>query len=164
MQLADLDPSAAEAAVEYTTRMTLADKWTPGRDGNASDWIGRMIKKVRELKAAKPIAPATVTIAGDDIPDGYYAIADCGPNDINFFRISSWQGRRYVKIQASGELHPIRNPERINAVFSAIRTVGIKDAMGAYGIHIGRCGRCRRVLTDDLSRARGIGPDCWGKM
>jgi len=33
--------------------------------------------------------------------------------------------------------------------------------MARYGQEIGSCGRCNRRLTDDLSRERGIGPECW---
>jgi hypothetical protein len=35
------------------------------------------------------------------------------------------------------------------------------EAMRRYGILIGCCAYCGRSLTDDLSRLRGIGPDCW---
>lgn len=34
-------------------------------------------------------------------------------------------------------------------------------AMMTYGKLLGVCAYCGRSLTDDLSRARGIGPDCW---
>jgi len=34
-------------------------------------------------------------------------------------------------------------------------------SMARYGQEIGSCGRCNRRLTDDLSRERGIGPECW---
>jgi hypothetical protein len=42
------------------------------------------------------------------------------------------------------------------------------DPVGAaerYGLEIGKCGICHRTLTNDISRARGIGPVCaerWG--
>lgn len=35
------------------------------------------------------------------------------------------------------------------------------EAMMRYGVLLGRCSYCGRSLTDDLSRLRGIGPDCW---
>jgi hypothetical protein len=37
-------------------------------------------------------------------------------------------------------------------------------AMLRYGQEIGRCGHCNRTLTDEASRAAGIGPVCAGKM
>jgi hypothetical protein len=36
-------------------------------------------------------------------------------------------------------------------------------ALSLYGTTIGRCGHCRRTLTDPESRARGIGPVCYGR-
>lgn len=160
-QLADLDHATALQADTYTGRMTAAGKWTPGREGNASDWIGRMIAKVRELKGSTP-AKAPVVEDFGDVPAGYYALdTDDG---IKFYRVTrSDDGRTFVRVQASDEFHLICNrvskTEIINAILADTR-----GAMELYGQHIGRCGRCHRTLTDELSRSRGIGPDCWGKM
>lgn len=35
---------------------------------------------------------------------------------------------------------------------------------GFETMHMGRCGRCCRPLTDPVSVALAIGPDCWAKM
>lgn len=35
------------------------------------------------------------------------------------------------------------------------------EAMQRYGKELHKCSYCGRSLTDDLSRERGIGPDCW---
>jgi hypothetical protein len=37
-------------------------------------------------------------------------------------------------------------------------------SMARYGIEFGHCGRCGRSLTDEESRTRGIGPECWKNM
>lgn len=34
-------------------------------------------------------------------------------------------------------------------------------AKATYGQIIGKCGHCHKRLTDETSRKRGIGPDCW---
>ena len=34
-------------------------------------------------------------------------------------------------------------------------------ALQEYGRQLNKCGYCGRSLTDELSRERGIGPDCW---
>jgi uncharacterized protein DUF6011 len=161
-QLADLDRDTADKAAEYTAGMTENGKWTPGRDGTASMWIGRMIAKVRELKANRPVtvtAPATDDYT--DIPKGYYAVEG---DSMKFYRVTKWNGRTFIKVQASDELHPITNPATRHAIFTAIRTAGADQAMALYGQHIGRCGRCRRTLTDATSRSLGIGPECRKKM
>jgi hypothetical protein len=172
-QLEDLDHDTAVTAREYTDGMTSRGLWTSGMDGNASRWIGNMIAKVRELKAAArvevPVAATTSIDPFADVPDGYYAVAD-GEGVIKFYRVttggpdSRYAGVRFLKVQASDEFHPIRNRAIRTSIFTTIRTVGVQASMALYGQHIGRCGRCHRTLTDADSRARGIGPDCLGKM
>lgn len=169
MQLAELDPQVAAAAVEYTTRMTVQGKWTPGREGNASDWIGRMITKVRELRSLARAVPVPVAPSFDsykDIPTGYYALVGTeGSDDIKFYRVNHHKsGRLYVNACASDERHPIRVWATRKAVLDGIRSMGWKESTALYGAKIGSCGRCHRTLTDATSRARGIGPDCWEKM
>lgn len=169
MQLGELDPEVAEKAVDYTTRMTVAGKWTRGREGNASEWIGRMIAKVRELKAIRAANPQRNNNGDDEfqsIPNGYYAVNDSGaPDDIHYFRISRFRdGGIKVQEQASDTLYPVRRGPRRTAILKTIQAVGWRPAQELYGRTIGRCGRCNRTLTDKVSRDRGIGPDCWDKM
>jgi hypothetical protein len=176
MQLAELDHDTAEAAVAYTTRMTLAGKWTPGREGNASSWIGRMIAKVRELKAANRTAQAKAEAKPgfdkyEDIPSGYYALPGEG-DDIKFYRVNhkdgkgQYEGRHFTNVDAcaSDNRHPIKVWATRKAILDGIRAMGWKASTALYGSKIGSCGRCHRSLTDAESRARGIGPDCWSKM
>jgi Family of unknown function (DUF6011) len=40
---------------------------------------------------------------------------------------------------------------------------GAEQASKRYGRELGNCGRCGRTLTDDASRAAGIGPVCASK-
>lgn len=171
MQLAELDAKIAEDAVAYTTKMTLHNAWTPGKQGNASRWIGNMITKVRELKARPVVAPVVADTkpafdAYDDIPTGYYALVEDAEADIiKFYRVNHHKsGRLYVDACASDERHPVRVWATRKAVLDGIRAMGWKASTALYGSKIGSCGRCHRTLTDADSRARGIGPDCWGKM
>lgn len=157
------------AARKYIDKMDAANAWTPGKEGNASRWIGNLIKKVRELKARPVEVTAPANAAADasfqDIPNGYYAVGDAGPDDIHFFRISRFRdGGIKVQEQASDTLHPVRRGGRRTAILTTILHVGPAAASALYGQTIGRCGRCNRTLTDATSRARGIGPDCWDKM
>lgn len=166
-QLMELDTDAWTQAVDYTRKMNENAAWTPGREGNASRWIGNLIKKVRELKA-RPMQVATPSDSDasfQDIPNGYYAVGDAGPDDIHYFRISRFRdGGIKVQEQASDTLHPVRRGGRRTAILNTILHVGPAAASALYGQTIGRCGRCNRTLTDATSRARGIGPDCWDKM
>lgn len=168
-QLSTLDQDTWQQALDYNLRMDEANAWDPSRDGNVSRWITRLKAKVADLKSR----PASVEIrtgyptddAHQDIPNGYYAVADAGPDDIHFFRISRFRdGGIKLQEQASDVLHPVRRGGRRTAILNTIQTVGWRNAQELYGRTIGRCGRCGRTLTDAESRARGIGPDCWGKM
>lgn len=183
-QIRELDTDLADQAEAYTDNMTAHDKWTPGREGNASAWIGRMITKVRALRDGNRNRPAVypagdlhagVTVdypvkkfdAYDDIPSGYYAIHDDSDERddvIKFYRIKHRQGSLYVDAMASDERHPVRVWATRKVILDTIREMGWAASTALYGSKIGKCGRCHRTLTDADSRARGIGPDCWGKM
>jgi hypothetical protein len=177
LQLADLDGETAGLAVDYTTRMTLQGKWTPGRDGNASAWIGRMITKVRELKNAPRTAPVPAP-AAVDIPAiewkrfdknnkpmcQYFAVEIDGTTKFYRIKPGTKPGWWWVDAQASDAMYPVRNVATKTAIIKAITDHGVTACMEAYGRLIGSCGRCGRTLTDETSRAKGIGPDCEGKM
>jgi hypothetical protein len=161
-RLAALDPATGEAARTYTTGMTENGKWTPGRDGNASAWIDRMLNKERELKAARPAAPTTTA----EVPDGRYAVEEDGT--LKFFHVRNgkantrWAGFVFVDIQASDDTYPLKDRARKTRVLASI-AADLEAASRRYGQELGVCGRCGRTLTDEESRAYGIGPICRDK-
>jgi hypothetical protein len=117
--------------------------------------------------AKKATATAPAPSAASDVPEGYYAIDF--DDTVRFFRVDcptegKWAGRTFVSVQASDEFHSIRNADKRNAILSAIKAQGIKESMVRYGHLIGRCGVCNRTLTDETSRAMGIGPVCREKF
>jgi Family of unknown function (DUF6011) len=118
----------------------------------------------------KPLGSDTST---GDVPDGYYALrgVEGHKNDISFFRLrspgpmSNWHGRQFVdQVVGHGKRYPVKEKATRDKIYNLIREQGINEARQLYGQEIGQCGRCGRELTDDTSRARGIGPDCWGMM
>lgn len=128
--------------------------------GQASDLISATLqtpKATQTVAAPKLLAPK--------VPSGRYAIDVDGV--VKFFKVDcptegQWAGRTFVKIQASDELHPVRG-EAAKAVLILIA----KDPKAAsllYGRELGHCGICGRTLTDEDSRARGIGPICAEKV
>ena len=114
-----------------------------------------------EASAAKPrYRPA---MPDQKVEDGRYAVEEDGV--LKFFRLKNGRKAGYVflDIQASDEWHAIRNVTRIRSIVALIA----RDAHGAmirYGHELGVCGRCGRTLTDEASRAAGIGPVCAGKQ
>jgi len=96
-------------------------------------------------------------------PEGRYAIL---VDDVTkFYKIDAplegkWAGYVFVKVQASDELHPIRSRDSREAIINDIIDQGWKESLLRYGREIGRCGHCGRTLTNEESRAYGIGPVC----
>jgi uncharacterized protein DUF6011 len=100
------------------------------------------------------------------VPAGRYALR--GEDDVvKFYRFDKptegkWAGYTFLKAQSSDDLYPIRNQAEKNRILAAIA----EDILGAeqlYGQELGKCSRCGRTLTDETSRKRGMGLDCWNK-
>jgi hypothetical protein len=132
------------------------------------------IRDARPATTASPAAPvvevaARVTITAGptpDVPAGHYAVEN-EDGVLRFYEVDRptegrWAGRTFVSVQASDERHPVRGAAGV-AVLTKI-AVDAKAAMIRYGMEIGRCGHCNRTLTDEASRAAGIGPVCASKM
>jgi hypothetical protein len=177
-QIQKLDAKLGQQAADYTARKTEAGTWTPGRGGNASDWISRMIAKVRELRdAPKPVQvtetvvqdrPANVqhdempvreTKNGKPMPQ-YYAVEIDGVTKFYRIKAGTKPGWWWIEAQASDKFHPVKNVTTKNTILRAIIDQGAEECMRNYGRKINHCGRCHVVLTDATSRANGIGPDC----
>lgn len=160
--ITELDPADGAKARTYTDGMTEHGKWTPGRDGNASGWIGRMIAKRDALRAAaaavrQPVAPDTLPT----VADGRYAVEHEGT--LKFFKVKNGQrGFVFLDRQASDDLYPIKN-RATKAEILALIAADPHAALVRYGRELGVCGRCGRTLTDEASRAAGIGPICIDK-
>jgi hypothetical protein len=106
--------------------------------------------------------------AGDgvaDVPAGRYAVEDNGT--LKFYKVDrpadgKWAGRTFVKVQASDNEFPVRGAAAARVLRLIARDP--KAAMLRYGAELGHCGHCGRTLTNEESRAAGIGPICAGKM
>jgi len=100
------------------------------------------------------------------IPAGHYATASLtGNNDLDFWRVDrpesgQWAGRIFVKRIIGGRPEAPVNGSVRYAALEAIVKAGIDEAGTLYGVTLGQCRRCNRHLTDEVSRALGIGPDC----
>jgi uncharacterized protein DUF6011 len=92
---------------------------------------------------------------------GRYALVKDGVT--KFYRVSlgkgQWAGRTFVNAQASDEQYPIRNTTERERILAEI-AVNPAEAAQRYGVELGKCSRCGRTLTDETSRALGIGPEC----
>ena len=112
----------------------------------------------RQTKAAA--TPAATEVP--DVPAGRYAVEN-EDGDLRFYKVDRpeegrWAGYTFLSVQASDEFHPIKGSAR--AVILGKIAVDPKAASARYGTLLGSCGVCGRTLTDETSRARGIGPEC----
>lgn len=178
-QLGELDRSAADKGREWFERnaATLTKV-------QASDWINRLKDKIessRNNNHAPVAAPAGnrnawtewTTVAAELFaagghPSGVrFAVPteDGATNTLAFWWLSTfeWNGhKRYKLRQVIGGQGPVRvrlSPEAMTAIVRKA-LIDPRAAMARYGQELGSCGRCGRVLTNDESRAMGIGPEC----
>jgi hypothetical protein len=140
-QITELDGETGRKAAEYTAGMTERGLWTPGREGNASAWISRMIAKERELaQAARATAPATPAA---EVPAGRYAVEEDGT--LKFFHVrhgktgTRWAGWVFVDIQAGDETYPLKDRSR-KARILALIAQDVEGALCRYGQELGVCG------------------------
>jgi hypothetical protein len=150
-KLAGATPAELEAAIAgiQTSIPTLSKK-------AASAWIERLL--------AMPNLPTAARADGPDVPSGHYAIRT---DVVRFYKVDRpekgrWAGFTFLSIQASDELHPVKG-EKKHDILAAIAE-DPKAASLLYGLELGVCGVCCRTLTDETSRAAGIGPVCREKM
>lgn len=139
------------------------------RDG--STWV---VEHIDECPPTTDTVTAAARAAVDgpravDVPAGHYATPSrTGNNDLDFWRVDRptegrWAGRTFVKRMIGGHPDtPVRGSEA-HAALAAIADYGIERSATLYGTEIGRCYVCNRTLTDETSRALGIGPDCRGR-
>lgn len=139
----------------------------------ASEIIENLLAQPRE---ARPVVTEPVKGDGLDlrhVPSGHYAVrTDDGV--VKFFKIDNldkgkWAGWVFVKAQASDDFFKT-GAQRPGCAYRGgqadLLTRIAADPQAAcalYGHEIGVCGICGRTLTDEESRARGVGPVCAGK-
>ena len=121
-----------------------------GTDGTglSFDAASAMITALLDAPKAK--------IGAHGIRHGRYAFQPAeGP--AQFYRVA--QGGRIYVIAGPSE-HPYNG--KLNEALEAIKA-DTKTHAALYGQLIGQCGRCGLPLTDEVSRAQGLGPICIGK-
>jgi hypothetical protein len=157
-EITDRDSETGAQARAYTDGMTEHGKWTPGREGNASAWISRMIAKADQLRRFAQIETRK-TESTVEVADGRYAVEEDGV--LKFFKVKNGgrPGFVFLDVQASDDWHAIRNVTRIREIVALIAR-DTEAASLRYGQEIGECGDCGRTLTTEASRARGRGPIC----
>jgi len=103
-----------------------------------------------------------------DLPDGRYGVENVPghKNKVSFFQLRTpkqgdWVGYQFTdQIVGHGKRYPVKEPDIRKKIHGLIKEQGVNECLMRFGIEFKHCGRCGRELTDDTSRAWGIGPDC----
>lgn len=153
----------------------LAARLAARLDGTGEPLTKRAASTTIEWLLSKPKAAARAegvdgdrlggrnVVALPEVEPGYYALRPAdGP--IKFYRVDTpnegrWSGWTFLSALASDERWPIKARDEKRRILGEIAADPIA-AQRLYGQEIGSCGRCGRTLTDETSRAFGIGPDC----
>jgi hypothetical protein len=152
--------SAAKRTNKFAARCTKCKVEVPEGAGQLNSVNGKweVSHLDGECATSAPAAPLLV-------PAGHYAVESSGVNDLNFYRVDvptsgAYAGSVFVKVIIGG--HPDINVPRSKkaAVLQQIADAGVEASARLYGTSIGRCCQCNRTLTDEVSRAAGIGPEC----
>jgi hypothetical protein len=167
-----VDIAETKAGVTDAMVASLAERLTQGFTRQAaSEFITKYKDLPRREQEAFSAAKAEAIVPGatDEevvVPAGRYALRG-EDGVVKFYRLDrptqgKWAGYTFLKVQASDDLYLIRNRAERDRIIAEIA----KDTLAAeqlYGRELGKCSRCGRTLTDETSRAYGIGPDCRSK-
>lgn len=164
----EIDPEMGDERA----RVYLAENPTR-RDASAKiDLLIGESKKVRAAREAAALAPAPVAATAGVLAarpelvfpeDGYYCVEY--DDALRFYRVKHGKGyfkeRQFLDRFKSDELMRIYRAEMV-AVLDLINADPDKAGM-RFAVELTRCRCCGRMLTDEESRLRGEGPDCWAR-
>lgn len=165
--LTELDAELGRQAREYTDRMTREGRWTPGREGNASAWITRLIAKLDQLRAAARPTSGGPAAPSVEIPAGRYAVET---DEIRCYSVSygregtRWEGFLFLARISSDDRFPIKNPAEKARILAAI-SADVEASAILAGLTLRQCRRCGRTLSDTKNPffSVALGPECGTK-
>lgn len=131
----------------------------------ASTLIDDALKAPAHRKPGQPVRLVDLPGLGDvDVPEGFYALTD-DHGATRFYQVGEirkgphWGQTGVYRI--AGDRGLVLYPKDAAAAVTAILADPLTAAW-AFADLIGKCYRCGRTLTDDVSRMLSIGPNCRG--
>lgn len=160
MQLAE--GYARDYAGNFEFMLSMKPKWKALSYKMAAGVLNCCKAHLRRQEADKKRREETKGLVLPMVPSGRYAIEEDGV--LKFFKVNSplkgrWAGYTFLSIMASDDDFPIRDKARKEAILAVIGE-DPKAAAVRYGHELGHCSLCNRVLTDEVSRSRGMGSVC----
>jgi hypothetical protein len=115
------------------------------------------------------LADHLFVVAGLDghvTPEIRIAIPSGGDNDLDFLRLRKKNGTVRAFRVIGGHADQPLDPKPATTILTRfmLSNASVTEAMALYGQELGYCGRCGRHLTDESSRAAGLGPVCAGEV
>ena len=166
----DTTPEAEAAFADFTLIGQAGATAKEAGRAAFSAYIDSLIAYRDTLRKAAATLP-TPGPAGD-VPAGRYAIEE-PDGSTTFWKVDrpdsgKWAGYTFVKMlvaSPSGLVeNAVRNKARREAVLAAVAQAGVAESSRLFGKRLGVCGVCGSPLTNEESRARGIGPVCEGRL
>lgn len=163
-----LSPRQASYAVDLVAKIRRCDSALAEKQA-ADIAAGRVSRTtidtlLADLRRVEKAAPAPQRAPLPAVAPGHYALdtLDGAANEVAFYEV--WAGRNgYVGLNREVGPNSVRVPwVQAPGIFARIAA----DEIGAllrYGREMQSCGQCGRRLTNDESRALGIGPECRSK-
>lgn len=132
---------------------------------STSEASAKITKAQATLAALQAASPAPAPAVKVEVASGRYALVNEGV--VKFYEVNNvtegkWAGYTFVNAQASDDFYKVGR--EASARILAEIAQDPQTAMKLYGHSLGKCGHCGRTLTDETSRANGIGPVCNKKM
>lgn len=148
---ARVERKATERQVEFLASLLSERMHQLGEPDPTTMSAARASELIERLMAAP-----RAQVAAHGIREGRYAYA-IAEGEARFYRVTR-TGR--IRVQAGPSEHPYNGA--LNTDLQWIKA-NPREAAALYGQLIEKCGRCGLPLTDDDSRARGLGPVCASK-
>lgn len=141
-------------------REHLNTQWRNGRLDRA--FASRTITALQESLGAVKRTAATAAAQLPEVPEGRYAV-DNEDGATAFYLITARNGRTSVSVYKAEQ--PIRlGRAQAATVLRKVEAAGVEAARNRFADETARCWRCGTQLTDAESRARRMGPICYGKV
>lgn len=141
------------------TTATLAQPVATDRGMSGADHEATLARAATAALASPSVQVAAPSV---QVANGRYALYGAD-GAVHFYRVTAGHkpGVIFVDEQAGDDLWPVKGRARRMAILTTI--ADDPDALARYGRELGVCGKCGRALTDEASRAAGIGPVCAGR-
>lgn len=168
----DVPPArrAPERTNRFAGRCSLCGFTVQANEGTLAGVPGAWVTTHKAGACPTPVGTVADWRDAVDVPDGLYALdtEEGARNTVAFYKVdhgregTKWAGFTFLSRLVGGNPDvPIKGA----AKDTILRRIA-EDPQAAstrFGRETGRCGRCNTLLTDDASRAAGIGPVCASK-